>query len=149
LNKPTFLVISKIDTLRLEQLGDEERKIIDDVVGKDGVELLQLSCYTDEGVMESRNAACDRLLAVRVEAKMRGSKVNSVLNKLHLTEPSQRDDKARPAFIPEGVKNRVKYVATDPMRRKLERDLEAENGGAGSYSVDLNSMSHFHIFTIL
>lgn len=39
--------------------------------------------------------ACDRLLAHRVETKMKGNKVNEVLNRLHLAVPNKRDDKVR------------------------------------------------------
>lgn len=37
--------------------------------------------------------ACDRLLAHRVDTKMKGNKVNEVLNRLHLAMPSKRDNK--------------------------------------------------------
>lgn len=37
--------------------------------------------------------ACDRLLTHRVEIKMKGNKVNEVLNRLHLAVPNKRDDK--------------------------------------------------------
>jgi nucleolar GTP-binding protein len=43
----------------------------------------------------------------------------------------------RETFIPEAVKNLSKYDKNDPNRRKLERDLEEENGGAGVYSFDM------------
>lgn len=37
--------------------------------------------------------ACDRLLAARVETKMKGKKVHDVLNRLHLAVPAKRDEK--------------------------------------------------------
>lgn len=37
--------------------------------------------------------ACDRLLAHRVDTKMKGNKVNEVLNRLHLAMPTKRDNK--------------------------------------------------------
>ena len=37
--------------------------------------------------------ACDRLLAQRVEVKLKGKKVNDVLNRLHLALPAKRDEK--------------------------------------------------------
>lgn len=37
--------------------------------------------------------ACDRLLANRVETKMKGKKVHDVLNRLHLAMPAKRDEK--------------------------------------------------------
>jgi nucleolar GTP-binding protein len=96
-----------------------------------------ISCYTEEGVMEVRNLACDRLLAARVEMKLKGTKVQNVINKLHLAQPVARDDRERPAFIPEAVKGRTEYDSKDPMRIRLARDIEVENGGAGVYNVDL------------
>lgn len=41
--------------------------------------------------------ACDRLLLQRVDMKMKGRKVNDVLNRLHIAMPSPRDDKVRRA----------------------------------------------------
>ena len=95
------------------------------------------SCYTEEGVMDVRNLACDKLLASRVEQKLKGTKVQSIINKLHLAQPVARDDIERPAFIPEAARNRMKYDPKDPMRPKLAKDVEVENGGAGVFNVDL------------
>ncbi|KAJ3281243.1 Nucleolar GTP-binding protein 1 [Borealophlyctis nickersoniae] len=139
-NKPTMLVINKIDVMRPDMLAPEQQKMIEEIVSADGVEMAMLSCFTDEGVMDVRNTACDKLLASRVEMKMKGNKVNDVLNKLHVAQPFARDDKERPAFIPESAKAKVKYDPTDPMRRKLEKDLEVEGGGAGVFNVDLKKL---------
>ncbi|CAG8437906.1 16802_t:CDS:10 [Acaulospora morrowiae] len=136
-NKPTFIVINKIDVMRLEDLPEEEQAMLKDIVEKDGVQIAQLSCFTDEGVMDVRNMACDKLLSTRVDFKLRGSKINDVINKIHLAEPVARDDIPRPPVIPEAVKGRPLYDMKDPKRRKLERDLEAEGGGPGVYNVDL------------
>ena len=43
--------------------------------------------------------ACDRLLAHRVEVKMKSRKVNDVLNRLHLAVPSKRDNKVRSRIL--------------------------------------------------
>lgn len=43
--------------------------------------------------MELREAACDKLLLHRVDAKMRGKKVTNVLNRLRVAQPSKRDEK--------------------------------------------------------
>lgn len=137
-NKPTMLVISKIDTLRLEQLDGEAADLVKEILNRgDGVEVTQLSTFTDEGVIESRNMACEKLLASRVDIKMKASKINDVLNRLHLSMPKPRDNLERPAFIPEGFESRVRYDSQDPNRRVLERDLEAAGGGAGVYNIDL------------
>uniref|UniRef100_A0A2R9CKQ0 Nucleolar GTP-binding protein 1 n=1 Tax=Pan paniscus TaxID=9597 RepID=A0A2R9CKQ0_PANPA len=79
--------------------------------------------------------ACDRLLAHRVETKMKGNKVNEVLNRLHLAIPTRRDDKERPPFIPEGVVARRKRMETEESKKKRERDLELEMGD--DYILDL------------
>ena len=50
-----------------------------------------------------QTTACELLLQHRVEAKYRSKKVDGILNRLHVAEPTARDDKARPAFIPESA----------------------------------------------
>ena len=40
--------------------------------------------------------ACDKLLAHRVDNKMKGKKVHDVLNRLHLAVPAKRDEKVNP-----------------------------------------------------
>lgn len=86
------------------------------------------------------------MLAARVDFKLKGNKINEVINKIHLAEPIARDDIPRTPFIPEQVKGRPLYDMKDPKRRKLERDLEAEGGGPGVFSVDLKS--EFEIYYI-
>ncbi|KAJ2850544.1 Nucleolar GTP-binding protein 1 [Coemansia brasiliensis] len=135
-NKPTLLVISKIDSCTLDDLKPEERELVESVT-QEGVVISQLSSHLDKGVIETRNLACEKLLQQRVEMKLRGQQVNNVLNKLNVAQPSRRDTVERPAFIPDAVAKRRKYDPNDPDRRVLERDLEAANGGPGIYNVDL------------
>ncbi|KAJ1726248.1 Nucleolar GTP-binding protein 1 [Coemansia biformis] len=135
-NKPTMLVISKTDVCKLEDVGPEERQLVDAVV-KDGVEISHMSTYMDTGVIETRNLACEKLLQQRVEMKLKGQQVISVLNKLNVAQPARRDTVDRPVHIPEAVVKRRKYDSQDPGRMVLERDLEADGGGAGVYNVDL------------
>ncbi|CAG8482260.1 5133_t:CDS:10 [Ambispora gerdemannii] len=142
-NKPTFIIINKIDIVRPEDLPVEQQDMLKEIAEKDGAQIIQLSCFTDEGVMDARNTACEKLLTARVEVKLKGQKINDVINKLHLAEPQARDNVARPPIIPEEVKGRSLFNLNDPNRRKLERDLEAENGGPGVYSVDLNKLYIF------
>lgn len=136
-NKPTLLVINKIDMVKPEQLAEREASLLKDVLEQDNLKMVTMSCFTDEGVMDVRNNACDMLLQSRVESKLKGQKIHSVLNKLHVAQPVPRDNKERVACIPAGALNRVKYDKNDPGRIKLERDIEVENGGAGVYNVDL------------
>uniref|UniRef100_A0A7N8YH26 Nucleolar GTP-binding protein 1 n=1 Tax=Mastacembelus armatus TaxID=205130 RepID=A0A7N8YH26_9TELE len=85
--------------------------------------------------LSEENQACDRLLAHRVDTKMKGKKVHDVLNRLHLAMPTKRDQKERPPFIPEGALIRRKAMEVDAPKRKLERDLELELGD--DYVLDL------------
>ena len=40
-----------------------------------GLEMAESSCVTEEGVMNVRNSACEKLLGQRVEVKMRSQKI--------------------------------------------------------------------------
>lgn len=77
--------------------------------------------------------ACDRLLAHRVDIKLKSRKVNDVLNRLHVAQPLKRDDRVRAPFIPEGVIQRLESMqvtngVNEPIttKKKTERDLEIE-----------------------
>ena len=47
---------------------------------------------TGEGIMELRQAACDKLLLDRVDAKLRGKKISSLANRLRVATPVKRDE---------------------------------------------------------
>uniref|UniRef100_A0A8C6TP48 Nucleolar GTP-binding protein 1 n=1 Tax=Neogobius melanostomus TaxID=47308 RepID=A0A8C6TP48_9GOBI len=85
--------------------------------------------------LTEENQACDRLLAHRVDTKMKGKKVHDVLNRLHLAMPNKRDERERPPFIPEGALQRKRAMEVDQPKRKTERDLEVEMGD--DYVLDL------------
>ena len=138
-NKPVMLVMNKIDVTRLDDLSPENRALVDEIIASEGVLSVQTSCYSDEGVMDLKNKACDALLEHRVEAKLKGNKVNSILNRLHVAQPKARDDVVREPFIPEAVRSKKQYDKNDPERRRLERDIEAEEGGPGVYNINLKS----------
>lgn len=93
--------------------------------------------------MDLKNKACDALLEHRVDTKLKGNKVNSILNRLHVAQPKARDEVVREPFVPDVVKNKKKYDKEDPERRRLERDIEAEEGGAGVYNINMKSRSHY------
>ncbi|EIE85893.1 hypothetical protein G6F46_007327 [Rhizopus delemar] len=136
-NKPIILVINKIDQVKPEDLPEEQREWIENIAKEENATVVTMSCYNEEGVMNVRNISCDKLLAARVEMKMKGNKINDVINKIHLAVPQQRDNVARLPNIPTDVSTRVRYDPNDPNRRMLEKDLEIEQGGAGVYNVDL------------
>lgn len=143
-NKLTFLVINKIDLLRPDQLDEATAEKLQTILKSGDVELLQISCTTTEGLMAARNAACDRLIALRNAEKLKAG-TNSVgeptgrladlLRRIHVAQPL--GGIVREAYIPEAARNRMKYDRDDPNRPKLEIDLEAENGGPGVYNINL------------
>ncbi|KDE03466.1 nucleolar GTP-binding protein 1, variant [Microbotryum lychnidis-dioicae p1A1 Lamole] len=136
-NKPTFIVVNKIDVTRPSDLDPTRRAMLDAILAEGNVQLLELSCVSEEGVMGVRNAACDALLQHRVESKEKTKRVDNVANRVRVAVPVKRDTVDRTPFIPDAVKTRKTYDKNDPERRRLERDEEAENGGAGAYMMDL------------
>lgn len=151
-NKPILIVCNKIDTRRMEDLSEAERQLIDEMVSEakkissgggmtDGSEdseevLMAMSTLEESGVMAVKQVACDRLLNFRVEMKVAGKRIGDVLNRIHIAMPKPRDGSARPPVIPKGVAEaRAKRDAD--AKRRTERDLQEENGGAGVYSADL------------
>ncbi|KAI4245940.1 MAG: hypothetical protein L6R40_002156 [Gallowayella cf. fulva] len=143
-NKLVFVVINKIDIMRPEDLDPETKELLDSILKSGDVELLQLSCTTTEGVTEVKNAACERLIAERVAQKLKsgtnstgtiGGRLLDVLTRIHVAQPL--GGVVREPYIPEAVKALRKYNKDDPERRKLAREIEEENGGAGVFNVDL------------
>src|SRR5262245_53742250 len=100
-NKVTFLAINKIDRTSLQDLDPETRALVDSILEDTTVEKLELSCATDHGVMEARNRACEKLLASRVEQKLKGARINDVLHKIRLAQPVPRDDVPRLPYVPD------------------------------------------------
>ncbi|KAK2178094.1 hypothetical protein NP493_563g04039 [Ridgeia piscesae] len=134
-NKPLLVCVNKIDVTRLNELT-EDRQALFKKFEEDEIPVYEMSTLTEEGLSHVKTEACDRLLAQRVEVKLKGKKVNDVLNRLHLALPAKRDEKERTPFIPESVLKKRQRGAAAKSTRKLERDLEVELGD--DYYLDLN-----------
>jgi nucleolar GTP-binding protein len=150
-NKLTFIVINKTDVTKPEDLDPETQEQLQALLTQNAnTELLQLSCITNDGVQDVKNTVCDRLIADRVAAKLKAGqasqaatadaptgRLGDLLARIHVARPMAGS--VSETYIPEAVKNGTykKYDQTDPERRKLEREIEEENGGAGVYNVDL------------
>lgn len=153
MNKPLIVVCNKTDLQPLETIPEDDLKLVMEMKAEamktlkgngsesdEGV-LLSMSTLTDEGVIAVKNAACERLLDQRVELKMKSKKIDACLNRLHVAIPKPRDQMERPASIPQAVLEAKAKEAKEEERKnkkKLERDLEDENGGAGVYSASLS-----------
>ncbi|XP_003696957.1 nucleolar GTP-binding protein 1 [Apis florea] len=134
-NKPLTVILNKVDVLRLEELSTEKRVILKSLEDKD-VPLLEMSTITDFGVMDVKIQACERLLAYRVDQKIRTKKVEGLLNRLHVAQPVPRDEKVRAPCIPENIlKKRQNIEERSKAKRKLEREIEEEMGD--DYVLDL------------
>lgn len=143
-NKLVFVIINKIDIMKPEDLDAETKTKLESMLKSGEVELLQLSCTTTEGVTEVKNAACERLIADRVAQKLKagtnssgsvGGRLGDVLTRIHVAQPL--GGVLREPYIPDAVKNLRKLSKDDPERRRLARDIEEENGGAGVYNINL------------
>lgn len=150
MNKPLIIVCNKTDLQPLDGISEEDKTLVMEMkaeamktvmgqggeVGDDEGVLLTMSTLNEEGVAAVKNAACERLLNQRVELKMKTKKINDCLNRFHVAIPKPRDQKERPPCIPQAVlEAKAKQAAEE--RRKTEKDLEDENGGAGVYSASL------------
>ncbi|KAL9404946.1 hypothetical protein Peur_001918 [Populus x canadensis] len=151
MNKPLTIVCNKTDLQPLEGISEEDMKLVMEMKSEamktlvaqggeatnDADVLLTMSTLTEEGVIAVKNAACERLLNQRVEMKMKSKKINDCLNRFHVAMPKPRDQKERPPCIPQAVLEAKAKEAAEKEKRKTEKDLEDENGGAGVYSASL------------
>ncbi|CAK7331020.1 unnamed protein product [Dovyalis caffra] len=151
MNKPLTIVCNKTDLQPLEGISEEDMKLVMEMKSEamktvvaqggeatnDADVLLTMSTLTEDGVIAVKNAACERLLNQRVELKMKSKKINDCLNRFHVAMPKPRDQKERPPCIPQAVLDAKAKEAAEEEKRKTEKDLEDENGGAGVYSASL------------
>jgi len=125
-NKQLVVVINKIDAQPWDTLDANYRTMIEAMVKESGpnTSMLHMSNVSEEGVSQVKNHACDKLLASRVDSRVSGNKIDSVMNRLQVVYPTARDGVTREAFIPESVlkerekglkkgsKSRVGYAPT-------------------------------------
>ncbi|XP_065053233.1 GTP-binding protein 4-like [Rhopilema esculentum] len=126
-NKPIIVCLNKIDIVGVDELSEEKKKLLE-VLDEDGVSVIPMSNVTEEGVMQVKTDACERLLAHRVEVKMKSKKMGDIVNRLHVAVPKPRDNKDRPACIPESALKKGKSMDVDKQYKKLQKDYEKELG---------------------
>lgn len=143
-NKQLVIVLNKTDVIAYEQIAAENRALIEKLAAdhrSSGLEVMQMSNVSEEGVSAVKNRACDLLLQARVDARVAGKKVAGVLNRLTVAMPG-RDASSEP-FIPASVAAAraagLLHGSGDGRGKgglKTEKDLMLEGGGAGVYSQD-------------
>eukprot|EP01134_Creolimax_fragrantissima_P005651 CFRG5651T1 len=138
-NKPVMLLLNKIDVTRPEDLSEEDQALLKQLAEENpDVEVKVMSTLTGEGVTDVKTRACDRLMAARVESKMKSGKVNDVLNRVTVAQPTSRDTKERPAFVPSHVTEKKAAMAMDEsekVKRRTLQDKYLEDGP--DYSFDI------------
>lgn len=134
-NKPLMIVLNKIDILKLEELDPTRKALLTPYLNNAEVPIMQMSTVSEEGVIEVKTEACERLLGFRVDQKIRSKKVENILNRLHVAMPEKRDEKERPAFIPENVAKKREEDEFVAQNRRLEKHIEEEMGD--DYILDL------------
>jgi len=164
-NKQLILVVNKVDEQPWETLDPEKKEMIESLVKDANCSLMTMSNVSEHGVSEVKAAACEKLLASRVDARVSGKKIEGVMNRLQVFHPTPRDNVERGAYIPDTVKEaivegNIGSVDHKPKRsqtgyaptvndvddnddvdmnnshRKTARDLMWENGGPGVWAPD-------------
>lgn len=158
-NKPVLIVANKTDVRKIEDLSSDDRTLIEEmakeaarvsagaaagtVLPGDANDLSQvliaMSTLNEDGVGAVKSLACDRLLSSRVEVKLKSKRMGDVVGRIHVSQPKTRDGISRPPVIPPGLEQtRARRGAGE--RRRTEKDLQDENGGAGVYSQDVRKL---------
>ena len=128
-NKTVMVVINKVDLKRVSDLTPEQQDLLKTVSEQNNVEIHELSCATEENVMQIRNIACEKLLTARIEQKMKSTaRVAKLMNRINVSRPKPRDDVVRAPYIIDD--------ADKPFEGLLSKEIEAEQGGAGVYQPD-------------
>lgn len=68
-------MLNKTDIVRLSELSPEKRAVLKSFENDANIPMLEMSTITDVGVMEVKLEACERLLAFRVDQKIKTKKV--------------------------------------------------------------------------
>jgi len=146
-NKPLLVVTNKTDVITRAELSSDKEAVLAAIEADTGKDLMAMSTVTEDGVMDVKTKACEELLQDRVQHKFKSKKVETIMNRLSVAVPEPRDNKTRPAFIPEAALRKRKEkmekslaedeeeMETSVPRRKTEREIELEMGD--DYIVDL------------
>lgn len=80
--------------------------------------MIQMSNQSGDGIADVKQKACDILLDYRLTQKAKDpKKAESLMNRLHISQPKKRDNVDRPALIPDTVKQGLKK--TGPTIKQL------------------------------
>ena len=97
-NKPLVVVANKTDVIKLEDLDDYRKSLIARVEQENNFKIIPMSTITEFGIVDVKEKACNQLIEQRVQVKMKGKQVQNVLNRLHVSVPTPRDNKVYLTF---------------------------------------------------
>jgi nucleolar GTP-binding protein len=99
-NKPVVVVANKVDVLPIDALPAASRALLASMTQATSaaaaatpVTLVPMSNVSEEGILQVKMAACDKLLDHRVTTKLSSKKVDEISHRLHITQPKPRDGK--------------------------------------------------------
>ncbi|CAK7263628.1 Nucleolar GTP-binding protein 1 [Sporothrix epigloea] len=149
--RSVYLVSNKSDLLRLGDLEPAARAQIDELAQASHVRgTLELSCATGDGVTELKKTVCSTLIADRVSKKMtaaaasadkEGTRGEAVLRRIHVAYPKDGEGNriaSREVALPASVQAVLDAKKGNVvLTKRTEKDIEAEQGGAGVYNFDM------------
>jgi len=59
---------------------------------------MTMSNTSEKGVSEVKAAACDKLLAARVDSRISTKKFDGIMNRIQVFYPKPRDNKVQPSY---------------------------------------------------
>lgn len=136
-NKSVLIVFNKSDITKSLDLSTEKREQLKSLMELDEVEKVEVSCHDEENIAHVRDLACEKLLLIRSEQKLKNRALElKVLNKIHVGQPVARDNVSRDYYVPD-LSGFRKYDSSDPNRLVLSKDKEILAGGPGVYNINL------------
>eukprot|EP01006_Ploeotia_vitrea_P040282 TRINITY_DN66418_c1_g1_i1.p2 TRINITY_DN66418_c1_g1~~TRINITY_DN66418_c1_g1_i1.p2 ORF type:complete len:739 (+),score=500.05 TRINITY_DN66418_c1_g1_i1:153-2369(+) len=141
-NKPLLVVANKTDLRRPEELDEEDRQLLASIKNDRETSILPMSNVSEEGIYDVKTRACDILLEHRVNRKLKGKRINDVMNRIHIAQPQKRDNKSRPVQVPPSVLRRrmqesqvkQQILGREDLRAGLQAAVSAATTSAGGSS---------------
>jgi nucleolar GTP-binding protein len=128
--RPLVIVLTKSDLVKYNEMEAGHRKKIEDLAKETNAFLIQMSNISGDGINDVKAKACDILLDFRLTQKAKDpKKAETIMSKLHVSQPRKRDNKERDVFVPETVTQGVKKSGP------TIKELQEEYGGAGLFYI--------------
>jgi nucleolar GTP-binding protein len=100
---------------------------------------MTMSNTSEKGVSEVKAAACDKLLAARVDSRISTKKVDGIMNRIQVFYPKPRDNVKREAFIPQSV---LKAIEDGTFYKPDHKAKRSNTGYALTVNDDIADTDH-------